>query len=107
MEKKDKRWAVIQACKRPCLLNLMEGKRSCCHASRQCLSLSFLPLSRSLRWKNKLEIKRCRNATKGYAVLFGCWVSFSRQPRWWFKTYEEAHINNLYCKQDLNRDAVW
>lgn len=26
MEKKDKRWAVIQACKRSYLLNLMEGK---------------------------------------------------------------------------------
>lgn len=28
MEKKDKRWAVSQACKRPYLLKLMEGKGS-------------------------------------------------------------------------------
>lgn len=52
MEKKDKRWAVSQACKRPYLLKLMEGK--------------------GLQMKEQIGNKKMQKCTKGYPALFGC-----------------------------------
>lgn len=52
MEKKDKRRAVTQACKRPYSLNLMERK--------------------GLQMKEQIRNKKVQKRNKGYAVLFGC-----------------------------------
>lgn len=61
MEEKDKSWAVIQACKGSYLLNLMEGVKD-------------------YRWKNKLEIKRYKNATKNIQDCSAVEMAFPDNP---------------------------